>query len=86
MDATNLLSPKQAAAYMGCTVSKIRKDIRLKKLAIVRVGSLVRIRKDFLDRWIEANTQMPCGVDEKADREKPAHIISESYDNRKTKA
>ena len=49
MQHTNLLSPKEAAAYMGCTVSKIRKDIRLKKLAIVKVGSLVRIRKDFLN-------------------------------------
>lgn len=64
MDATNLLSPKQAAAYLGCTLSKIRKDIRLKKLAYVKIGSLVRIRKDFLDRWIEANTQMPSGADE----------------------
>jgi excisionase family DNA binding protein len=59
MEATNFLSPIEAAAYLNCTVSKIRKDIHNKVFAVLRIGRLVRIRKDILDQWIEANTEMP---------------------------
>lgn len=71
MEATNFLSPIEAAAYLNCSLPKIRKDIRNGVFAVVRIGRLVRIRKDILDRWIEANTEMPhCG--DKEDEKKTA--------------
>jgi excisionase family DNA binding protein len=72
MEATKLLSPAQAAAYLNCTVSKIRKDIHNKKLAVVRVGRLVRIPQSFLDEWVKANTFMPQTGNEQEDEKKSA--------------
>ena len=50
------LSPTQAAAYLNCTLSKIRKDIYRKDLEFVKIGRLVRISKNHLDDLIKANT------------------------------
>lgn len=56
MQEEKLYSPKQSADYLNCTLSKVRKDIYLKRLTYVKVGRLVRIRKSVLDQFLEANT------------------------------
>ena len=62
MEPTKLLNAKQAGAYLNCTVSKIRKDLHEGRLEFVKIGRLVRIRKDHLDELIEANTHKRfCG-------------------------
>ena len=52
-----LLSPNEAARILGCTVSKVRKDIFERKIEIVKIGSLVRIRRQHLEQIIKDNTR-----------------------------
>jgi excisionase family DNA binding protein len=47
---------KGAANFLGCSVAKVRKDIRNRKYAFYRVGSLIRIRKEVLEAQIAQHT------------------------------
>jgi excisionase family DNA binding protein len=52
MDRDHLVTIEEAAAYLACTPAAIKKWIRLKTLASVKVGRLRRIRKSALEALI----------------------------------
>lgn len=54
MKATEkLYSPPEAAAKLGVTVAWIRKRILLRKVAVVKLGKLVRLPESELTRLVE---------------------------------
>jgi excisionase family DNA binding protein len=57
MTEQRLVSPKQAAHYLGCTESKIRKDIFEGKIETVKIGRLVRIRIEWLEAFVRNSTR-----------------------------
>lgn len=50
-----LMSVRQAGAYLKASEAKIRRLIRLKKLAAVKVGAHWRIPLDALANYLEEN-------------------------------
>jgi len=58
MNGEHLWSIRESAFYLGCKEGKIRKDIRAGKIKYIKIGTLVRIRKEHLDEIIEANTHI----------------------------
>lgn len=52
-----LLSPVQAAEYLGVGERFIRRLIAERRIAYVKVGKYVRIHRGDLDEWIERNRQ-----------------------------
>ena len=50
---------RQAAAYLGVSVSLIRKSVRLKRIPFARLGSkALRFRRSELDHWAEAGGEV----------------------------
>jgi excisionase family DNA binding protein len=52
MDRDNLMSVKQAATRLQCSVPFLRKWIREGRISAVRIGRLVRLRQEDVDAWI----------------------------------
>jgi excisionase family DNA binding protein len=46
------MTPKDAAAYIGCSEYTIRDMARKKKVPHYRIGSKIMFRKSTLDKWI----------------------------------
>jgi excisionase family DNA binding protein len=55
-EATTNYSIPQTAAYLNIKAATVRSWIRKGMLEYVKLGRLIRIKKDVLDRFIEANT------------------------------
>ena len=51
-----LLTPEEAAAYLGLKVDTIYKQARLRELPSVKVGRALRFDVVALDRYIEQHT------------------------------
>jgi excisionase family DNA binding protein len=51
-----LLTPKEAAAYLGLKVGTVYKKARLRELPLVKVGRALRFDVVALDRYIEQHT------------------------------
>jgi len=51
-----LLSPKEAAAYLGLKVNTVYKKARLRELPSVKVGRSLRFDVVALDRYVEQHT------------------------------
>jgi len=55
MTAASLLEDTAVAEYLACTPRFVRKLWETRQLAGVKVGRLVRFRKEDLDAFIEAH-------------------------------
>ena len=51
-----IMTPKQAARYLGLHVVTVYRLIKKGKLPCFRVGGQWRFKKDLLDEWIAAST------------------------------
>ena len=51
-----LLTPKEAAAYLGLKVDTVYKKARLRELPSVKVGRSLRFDVVALDRYVEQHT------------------------------
>ena len=49
-----LLDVKEAAALLGCSEAAIRKWVHQRRLPAVRVGRLVRFRRQDLEAFVQA--------------------------------
>ena len=63
-EKSQALSIRDVANNLGCSETKVRKDIRDRKLDFFRVGRSIRIKQQALDAYIERNTVQ--SVDAKA--------------------
>jgi excisionase family DNA binding protein len=52
---------KETSAYLGCTEGTLRVWTSKRKVPFVRVGRLVRFRKQDLDAWLDSNAVEPNG-------------------------
>jgi excisionase family DNA binding protein len=59
-DLPMLVTPKQAAEFMGPTEAQVRGLIRNRRLAHVLVGKRLMIPRHAIERFIEDNTVHPC--------------------------
>lgn len=48
----SLLSLKEAATRLGCSVAMLRKWRKAGKLPVVNVGRLVKVREGDMDAWV----------------------------------
>jgi excisionase family DNA binding protein len=53
---TQIMTPKEAAKYLGLHVVTVYRLIKKGNLPCFRVGGQWRFKKDLLDEWIEKNT------------------------------
>jgi excisionase family DNA binding protein len=53
---TQIMTPKEAAKYLGLHVVTVYRLIKKGKLPCFRVGGQWRFKKDLLDEWIAQNT------------------------------
>ena len=51
-----LLTPKEAAEYLGLAVDTVYRQARLRKLPSVKVGRSLRFDLKALERFVERNT------------------------------
>jgi excisionase family DNA binding protein len=51
---------KRAAAYLGCTDGTLRVWVSQRRVPFVKVGRLVRFRKQDLDAWLDQNVVKPA--------------------------
>ena len=56
MDNGSLLPTRLAAAELGCSTQTIRKLIAENRLAAVRVGRVLKVTRDSLQAYRDANT------------------------------
>ena len=49
---SGLLSLKEAATRLGCSVAMLRKWRKAGRLSVVRVGRLVKVREADLEAWV----------------------------------
>ncbi len=59
---TQLLTTNEAAKRLGVSLRTVQRLLTEGELPIVRVGRLVRVPDDKLDKWIEAHTEMPTDM------------------------
>lgn len=52
-----LLDVEQAAEYLGVTPRWMRRAVAERRIEFIRVGRLIRWRKDALDRYLAENTE-----------------------------
>lgn len=57
IENSNLLTPQQAADYLGIKLSTIYQLSMRRILPTVKVGRLNRYKRQDIDKWIEQNTQ-----------------------------
>lgn len=55
----DLLTVEQAAAYLNVTVHGVRRMIQERRIPFVRVGRLIRLRRQELDTWLDAHHVAP---------------------------
>jgi excisionase family DNA binding protein len=55
-EQTQIMTPKQAAKYLGLHVVTVYRLIKKGELPCFRVGGQWRFKKDLLDEWITAST------------------------------
>lgn len=55
----NLLTVKQAASILGLQESTVRKWVLSRRLAVVRLGRSVRLRRDEVETLISRNYVSP---------------------------
>lgn len=53
---TNLITADQAAEVLGISVSFVYKLVRARRMPAVKIGSIIRIRREDLDNFINENT------------------------------
>ena len=51
-----LLSVSDAAAYLGISQGTLRNWLSMRRIDYVKVGSLTKLSRDTLDRYIQENT------------------------------
>ena len=51
-----LLSVSDAAAYLGISQGTLRNWLSMRRIDYVKVGSLTKLSRDTLDRYIAENT------------------------------
>lgn len=54
-----LLTPQQAANYLGIKLSTIYSMCMRRQIPFIKIGKLNRFRIQDLNRWIEAHIQEP---------------------------
>ena len=50
---SKILNTKQAAKFMGLKESRVRTAVFRKEIPFLKVGRLVRFRKEDLEEWLE---------------------------------
>ena len=53
---TQIMTPKEAAKYLGLHVVTVYRLIKKGELPCFRIGGQWRFKKDLLDEWIEKGT------------------------------
>lgn len=80
-DLPRLVSPKDAAKYLGISESQVRGLVNSNRIARTPIGSRIMIPREALDQFILDNTVQPCR-DEIRDRasvsSKSANVITSS--------
>ena len=56
-DTPEVMTPDQAAIYLGITTSSMKKRLDRRQIPFVKVGRLRRLRKTDLDSWLERNAK-----------------------------
>ncbi len=57
IESGNLLTPQQAADFLGIKLSTIYSLCMRKAVPFVKIGKLNRFRRQDLDKWIESKIQ-----------------------------
>jgi excisionase family DNA binding protein len=55
----SLLNVDEAAAYLGLSEKSVRKRVGDRKIPYIKVGALLRFRREQLDAWLDANSFAP---------------------------
>ena len=50
-----------AARYLNCSEGTLRQWVSKRRIPFVRVGRLVRFRREDLDRWMDDRLVLPTG-------------------------
>ncbi|TAH68260.1 MAG: DNA-binding protein [Rhodopseudomonas palustris] len=59
-DLPRLVTPKQAAQYLGLTEAQVRGLVNSNRIARTPIGARIMIPRDALDQFILDNTVQPC--------------------------
>ncbi len=57
IESGNLLTPQQAADFLGIKLSTIYSLCMRKAVPFIKIGKLNRFRRQDLDKWIEGKIQ-----------------------------
>lgn len=57
LNECGLMTPQQAADYLGIKLSTIYQMSMRRQIPIVKIGRLNRFRRQDLDKWIDAHIQ-----------------------------
>ena len=57
VEAGNLLTPQEAADFLGIKLSTVYSMCMRKTIPFVKIGKLNRFRRSDLDKWIESHRQ-----------------------------
>lgn len=61
LENSNLLTPKQAADYLGIKLSTIYSMCMKRQIPFIKIGRLNRFRTQDLNKWIESHVQRGLG-------------------------
>lgn len=59
-DLPRLVSPKQAAKYLGISEAQVRVLVNANRIARTAIGARIMIPREALDQFILDNTVQPC--------------------------
>lgn len=57
VESGNLLTPQQAADYLGIKLSTVYGMCMRRQIPFVKIGRLNRFQRSSLDKWIESHIQ-----------------------------
>ena len=49
-----LLTPNEVCTFLGIKMSKFRSAVFKKELPVIRIGRLIRVSQNDLEKWIES--------------------------------
>lgn len=60
-----IFNVQELAKYLNCSISSIRKLVRMNKIPNFRIGSKLNFNKELIDNWVYSQSMNNIGDDNK---------------------